>query len=130
MFDEADMYLPATRKPPTKQPMENLLKRGRSAGLGVFLSTQSPGDLDYKCRDNVGIWFMGRISQDTAIKKLKPLFDVCRVSSSNKLAGQNVGEFQMARDSNVQPIVAFPSLLTTIQYPDDEIIRMARNCCN
>ena len=43
LFDEADVYLPAgTRQPATKAPMEDLLKRARSAGVGVFLATQSP----------------------------------------------------------------------------------------
>ena len=59
-MDEADQYLPATSKPPTKGPLESLLKRGRSAGLGVMLATQSPGDLDYKGRDNLRAWLVGR----------------------------------------------------------------------
>jgi DNA helicase HerA-like ATPase len=51
LFDEADVYLPAGMKQPaTKAPMEDLLKRARSAGVGVFLATQSPGDFDYKCK--------------------------------------------------------------------------------
>src|SRR5207248_9889833 len=33
LFDEADLYLPALSKPPTKEPMEDLRKRARSAGL-------------------------------------------------------------------------------------------------
>jgi hypothetical protein len=53
LFDEADVYLPAgTKQPATKAPMEDLLRRARSAGVGVFLATQSPGDLDYKCKEN------------------------------------------------------------------------------
>jgi DNA helicase HerA-like ATPase len=43
LFDEADIYLPAGMKQPaTKAPMEDLLKRARSAGVGVFLASQSP----------------------------------------------------------------------------------------
>ena len=52
-LDEADRYLPATRQPATKAPLESLLKRARSAGLGLMLATQGPGDFDYRCRDNV-----------------------------------------------------------------------------
>ena len=62
-LDEADQYLPATSKPPTKGPLESLLKRGRSAGLGVMLATQSPGDLDYKGRDNLRAWLVGRVQE-------------------------------------------------------------------
>src|SRR5262249_19234068 len=39
LFDEADLYLPATSQPATKQPLENLLRRARSAGLGLLLAT-------------------------------------------------------------------------------------------
>jgi hypothetical protein len=38
----------------------------------VFLATQSPGDLDYKCRDNIVSWLVGLISDQTALKKLEP----------------------------------------------------------
>src|SRR5262249_30797194 len=73
LFDEADLYLPATSQPATKQPLENLLRRARSAGLGLLLATQSPGDLDYKCRDNIRSWFVGRIAQPVAIAKMRPM---------------------------------------------------------
>ena len=52
---------PAVGKPATKGPMEGLLKRARSAGIGLFLATQSPGDLDYKCRDQILTWLLGRV---------------------------------------------------------------------
>src|SRR5262249_3611968 len=34
LFDEADSYLPAVRQPATKAPLESLLRRARSAGVG------------------------------------------------------------------------------------------------
>ena len=46
LFDEPDQYLPARRQPASKGPLGNLLKRARSAGVGMFLATQSVGDLD------------------------------------------------------------------------------------
>ena len=69
LFDEADLYLPAgTKQPATKAPMEDLLKRARSAGVGVFLATQSPGDFDYKCKENVRTWLIGRVKEPRARK--------------------------------------------------------------
>ena len=55
-FDEADAYIPAIGSPPTKEPMFDLLRRARSAGIGVLLATQNPGDFDYKARDNIATW--------------------------------------------------------------------------
>ncbi|HEY8194758.1 MAG TPA: helicase HerA-like domain-containing protein, partial [Hyphomicrobium sp.] len=64
MFDEADLYIPANSKPATAEPLQSLLKRARSAGLGMMLATQSPGDLDYKSRDQITSWFIGRVRED------------------------------------------------------------------
>ena len=76
MFDEADLYIPANSKPATAEPLQSLLKRARSAGLGMMLATQSPGDLDYKSRDQITSWFIGRVREDTALRKLKAAFQI------------------------------------------------------
>ncbi|MDV6344557.1 zonular occludens toxin domain-containing protein [Nitrosomonas sp. Is37] len=72
LLDEADLYLPVQSKSATKDPLENLLRRARSAGLGLMLATQSPGDLDYRARDQISSWFIGRVTQNTALDKLRP----------------------------------------------------------
>ncbi len=125
-LDEADQYLPATSKPPTKGPLESLLKRGRSAGLGVMLATQSPGDLDYKGRDNLRAWLVGRVQEPVGIAKLKPLFAGSPVDAASKLPQQSPGEFYLLREGRVTSVKAGRSLVETKQVPEDEILRMAR----
>ncbi|ATB29941.1 helicase HerA domain-containing protein [Melittangium boletus] len=124
LFDEADMYLPAMRQPSTKQPMENLIKRARSAGLGLMLATQSPGDLDYKCRDNIRSWFIGRVKEKVSLDKMKPMLSEARVDPA-KIPGQGTGEFHVARDGKVDRVKAEPSALATEQLSDDELLRLA-----
>ena len=122
LFDEADLYLPALKQPVTKAPMESLLKRGRSAGLSVFLATQSPGDLDYRCRDNVRTWFLGRIKEPTALGKLRPMAgDVV-----DRLAAQSTGEFYLVDEKGATPFAGQRSLLVTDQIPEDEMLDLAR----
>ena len=84
MFDEADLYIPANAKPATAEPLQSLLKRARSAGLGMMLATQSPGDLDYKSRDQITSWFIGRVREDTALRKLKAAFRASPASSRRR----------------------------------------------
>ncbi len=61
-FDETFGYCPPfPRNPPTKGPMMSIIKQGRAAGLGMFLATQNPADLDYKGLSNIGTWFIGRL---------------------------------------------------------------------
>jgi hypothetical protein len=126
LFDEADQYLPATRQPATKGPMENLLRRARSAGVGLFLATQSPGDLDYKCRDQIRLWLIGRVKETVAIAKLKPMLDAGRGDPASRLPGQQTGQFYLVRDREVVAIQAQRSLIDTQQLPEARILELAR----
>ncbi len=125
LLDEADLYLPAVGQPPTKAPLEHGLKRFRSAGLGLLLATQSPGDLDYKGRDNIGTWFVGRVTQDTALKKLESLFGRDR-AAMGRVAGQKVGEFHCLRAGSVTAFRAEQSLVEAQQVPAGKVAEWAR----
>jgi hypothetical protein len=126
-LDEADIYLPAQSKPATKDPMLDLLKRARSAGIGVFLATQSPGDLDYRCRDNIRTWFVGRVAEKTAIEKMKPLLSECRVNVAGKLANAKIGEFFKLENGEATELKATPSVMKTSQLAEDDILDAARS---
>jgi Cdc6-like AAA superfamily ATPase len=125
-LDEADAYMPASTKPATKEPLQDLLKRARSAGLGVMLATQSPGDLDYKARDNIGTWWVGRIGSPTAIEKMKPLLSECRIDISSSLATSSTGEFFQISQGNAVRIRADRSLMDTVQLTEERILELAR----
>lgn len=125
-LDEADLYLPATSKPATKEPMLDLLKRGRSAGLGVMLGTQNPGDFDYKARANLNTWFLGRVSQVNDIKRMKPLLSEARMDVSGKLANAARGEFYLLQAGQVTPFQAARSVMATRQLGEEEILELAR----
>lgn len=125
LFDEADLYLPAQSQPATKAPLENLLRRARSGGLGLLLATQSPGDLDYKCRDNLRSWFVGRVTQAVALEKMRPLFSEARVDVAANIPGQNAGEFHLLQEGRVTAFKGEFPLLRTEQVPDDEILKLA-----
>jgi energy-coupling factor transporter ATP-binding protein EcfA2 len=126
LFDEADLYLPALKQPATKAPMESLLKRGRSAGLSVQLATQSPGDLDYRCRDNIRTWFIGRVKEPRALEKLRPLLSAGSSDVTDRLATQGAGEFHMVQEGPPTPFSAAYSVLRTDQLPDNELLALAR----
>lgn len=127
LFDEADLYLPAgTKQPATKAPMEDLLKRARSAGVGIFLATQSPGDFDYKCKENIRTWLIGRVREPRAIEKLKPLLLAAQDDAIGKLAGQKTGDFYLVRESSVIAVRSEESLLRTEQLSENQISQLAR----
>jgi hypothetical protein len=125
LFDEADLYLPALTRPATKAPMEDLLRRARSGGLGLMLATQSPGDLDYKCRDNIRSWFVGRVTQTVALEKMKPLFSEARVNPNARIPAQETGEFHLLQDGKVLAFRAGLSAVRPEQLPEAEILALA-----
>ena len=127
MFDEADLYIPANAKPATAEPLQSLLKRARSAGLGLMLATQSPGDLDYKSRDQITSWFIGRVREDTALRKLKAAFQSeSGLDPAAVLPGQTVGEFHLVQEGLMRPMKAQRSLIEAEQVPFDRIEQLAR----
>lgn len=63
--DEVQGILPPhPYNPPTKAPLLTLLKQGRAFGVGVWLATQNPVDIDYKALGNAGIKLVGRLITD------------------------------------------------------------------
>ena len=80
------------------------LKLAISAGIGLFLATQSPGDFDYRCRDQVRLWLIGRVKEPVAIGKLKPMLE-SKADPATKLAGQGAG-FDQAFDVLCQSPIA------------------------
>jgi DNA helicase HerA-like ATPase len=127
LFDEADQYLPAVRQPATKAPMENLLRRARSRGIGLMLATQSPGDLDYKCRDQIKTWLIGRIKEKVSIDKLRPMLEAAPGDIASRLPGQSTGEFYLAREKEIVAIKTKQSLIATAQVAEDRIAELARH---
>ena len=126
MLDEADLYIPANAKPATAEPLQSLLKRARSAGLGIMLATQSPGDLDYKSRDQITSWFIGRVREDTALRKLKAAFQSeSGLDPAAVLPGQTVGEFHLVQEGLVRSLKAQKSLIMAEQVPFDRIEQLA-----
>lgn len=126
LLDEADLYAPAgMSNPPSKGPLQDLIRRARSAGLGVILASQSPADFDYRLRDLVNTWLVGRIGDKRSVDKMRPLFER-RPQAASKLTQLSEGHFVLLQDVTVQEIRRQPSMLRTEQLPDAEILALAR----
>ncbi len=125
-FDEADAYIPAVGMPATKEPMFDLLRRARSGGLGILLATQNPGDFDYKARDNMATWLVGKVAQQVAIEKMRNLLgpypDVAR-----RLANQPTGHFFMLGGDRATEVRCDRSLMQTEQVSETEVADLARS---
>jgi DNA helicase HerA-like ATPase len=126
MLDEADLYLPAIGKPASKQPLENALRRFRSNGIGIMLATQSPGDIDYRCRENIQTWLVGRVKEARAIEKLSLVFGPDGGKLLEKLGQHATGEFCMVRPDALTKFQAEMNLLRTEQMSDAEILHASK----
>jgi energy-coupling factor transporter ATP-binding protein EcfA2 len=123
-LDEADAYIPAAGNPPTKEPMFDLLRRARSGGIGVMLATQNPGDIDYKARDNIGTWLVGKVAQDRAIEKMRNLLS-SYPSVGSRLATQPTGHF-FVLGGGTKEIRSDRAMMAPEQLADHEIAELAR----
>lgn len=125
MIDEADLFMPAgAAKPPSKEPLQDLLKRARAAGLGVVLASQSPADFDYRSREQINTWFLGRISEQRSIDKMKPLFEQ-RPAVAGKLGVLHEGHFVMLQAGGSADLDRTPSLLRTEQLAEQDLMTLA-----
>lgn len=61
-IDEIQGLVPPVKNPPVKDVLLTLLKQGRAFGYALGLSTQNPGDLDYRALSNIGTWFIGKLN--------------------------------------------------------------------
>lgn len=82
--------------PPSKPPLNVLLKKGRSFGIGCIFATQNPGDIDYKGLGNCGTWAVGRLQTDRDRKKVMEgisTADIYITNAKQKLEGVNYNDF-------------------------------------
>ncbi|MBW3020445.1 ATP-binding protein, partial [Candidatus Woesearchaeota archaeon] len=71
-IDEISEFIPAgTEKPITKPILQLLFKQARKYGIGCIISTQNPGDIDYKAFAQFGTWAIGRLTTKQDKNKIK-----------------------------------------------------------
>jgi DNA helicase HerA-like ATPase len=125
VLDEADVFMPATSKPATKEPLLDLLRRARSGGMGIVIGTQSPGDLDYKGRDNITTWALGRIQDNTALEKIKFAGEGTAFDIRTLLPRFSAGRFLVRTDGTASEVQAYRSLVETTQVAEERILELA-----
>lgn len=71
-IDEVSSYLPAGTRLTLCKPILTLLyKQARKYGIGCMLSTQNPGDIDYKSFAQFSTWAIGRLTLKQDLDKVK-----------------------------------------------------------
>jgi hypothetical protein len=83
--------------------------------------------LDYKGRDNIQTWFLGRIGEENALRKMKPVLSECKRNVASELAAQKAGQFFISRAGNVTSISSLPAVVQTCQLGEGEIIQLTKN---
>jgi len=71
-LDEIAEYIPAgAKKPVTKEILQLIFKQARKYGIGCIVSTQNPGDMDYRAFAQFNTWPIGRLTLTQDIAKIK-----------------------------------------------------------
>lgn len=92
-MDEIFGFFPPVAMPPSKIPMITLLKQARAFGLGIFLTTQNPVDLDYKGLSNCGTWFIGKLQTD---RDRSRVIEGLNAASNGELDKEAIGKIMSA----------------------------------
>jgi DNA helicase HerA-like ATPase len=124
VLDDAELFLPAAGKAASKEPLRELLKQPRNAGLGVVLISQRPAELDHRSRELIYTWFLGRMQDAKTNDRLNPLFDRLPPIRS-KLAALERTRFVMLQDRAMLDVERAPSLLRGESLADTELIALA-----
>lgn len=99
VLDELAGLVPPIRAPPSKRPIQLLLKQARKYGVSLLLATQNISDVDYKSLGQVGTWALGRLMARQDIEKVK---DIIQSISPNEtedilssISRQKAGQFMI-----------------------------------
>jgi hypothetical protein len=90
------------------------------------IGTQSPGDLDYKGRDNITTWALGRIQENTALEKIKFVAEGTSFDIRACLPRYTAGRF-LLRTEGLEPVEVqtYRSFIETAQLSEQKIVELA-----
>ncbi|MCY3411648.1 MAG: ATP-binding protein [Candidatus Heimdallarchaeota archaeon] len=99
VLDELAGLVPPTRNPPTKKPIQLLLKQARKYGVSLLLATQNISDVDYKSLGQVGTWALGRLMAKQDIEKVKDIIQSISPAETDAITSsitkQKTGQFML-----------------------------------
>jgi hypothetical protein len=99
LFDELAGLVPPVGSPPTKKPIQLLLKQARKYGVSLLLATQNISDVDYKSLGQVGTWALGRLMAKQDIDKVRAIIEAISPAEvdtiTTKLRSLKTGEFML-----------------------------------
>ncbi len=101
-------YPSAPYNPPSKAPLNLLVKQGRSAGVGVLLATQNPMSVDVRALGNVNTWAIGRLTQRNDHDRIKDVLERMPQGAARALQAitqMQTGSFLVASDALTPPKV-------------------------
>jgi hypothetical protein len=124
VLDGADLFLPAgAGKAPAKEPLQELLKRAGTAGLGLVLASQHPGELDYRRCASIDTWFVGK-TEDQTLEKMKALFEHRPLGRRNPSRLES-GRFVMLHEGGARDVERGSPLIKIEQLGGAELKTLA-----
>lgn len=112
-IDEIAPYIPPVRKPACKESLTVLYKQARKYGVGCILSTQNPGDIDYKSIAQFSTMALGSLYTQQDIKKVRNRLDSLAPKDAERIAntlpGLEKGNFILLSPDNLKDVITMKS---------------------
>jgi hypothetical protein len=124
VFDGAELLLPASPgKASSKDPLQELLGRASTAGIGLVLVSQHPAELDYRRCTSINTWFVGKTDEQT-VERMKALLEYRPLGYRNPSRLES-GRFVMLHEGGARDVVRGASLIRIEQLEGSELKALA-----
>jgi hypothetical protein len=124
VLDGAELLWPAgAGKASSKESLQELLRRAGAAGLGLVLTSQHPGELDYRRCASIDTWFVGKTEEQT-LEKMKALFEHRPLGHRN-LSRLESGRFVMLHEGGARDVERGSPLIRIEQLEAAELKTLA-----
>jgi hypothetical protein len=74
----------------------------------------------------VRLWCLGRIKEETALRKLRPMLQEVAEDWERRLPSQEPGQFVAVREGEAQDFEGSMCALPPLQLPESSILQLAR----
>ncbi len=126
VLEEADLWLPAYRKPTSQDALTRTMQGASALGIGTVLIPQSLGGMSFEHREMSKLWLLGRITQESTRTRLGSLLKL-EPERLQALESLDSGEFYRMEEERWSLIRTIPGALEPKPVSEESLLSYAQD---